>query len=104
MAERQRHGFDYQNKILETFNIQGTENYMDKWDGHENHNDIIVPGSIKCSKLFGEIGLGDIRRISQINEDFILYSGHWKDRKDNIVEDYRIKIDKDVWIKTIYIS
>jgi len=96
-TERQNHGFDYQDNIFERGDVRRTDGYTDKWDGYRIVAGKSTPTSIKCCKYRSEIGLGDIRRQSQIDENFSAVIGFWEKTKDNIVEEHEIVIDKDTW-------
>ena len=101
MAERQVHGFDYQNELdLLNENLILSTEYIGKWDGYENFNGIKYPASIKCIKEKASIDFGDIKRISKIDEDFILYVGFWLDKNTKkAVKHYKVLINKENWKK-----
>jgi hypothetical protein len=97
MAERQKHGFDYENlKMLEN-NLVKQENYTSKWDTYEVYNGAQTGVSIKCIGLNSSIDFGDFIRQTQVDEDFILYVGFWSGSKNKIVEEYKVLIKADVW-------
>lgn len=97
MAERQRHGFDYEELKINENNLIKEDNYTAKWDTFETYNGLKTPVSIKCIGLNSSIDFGDFKRQTEVSEDFILYVGFWKGNKNNIVEEYKILINKDVW-------
>ncbi len=86
MAEVQRHGFDFENWVKETFFARSHINYMEKWDVPSELNiSIAVPGglqrlpvSIKTCKHGSPIGFGDALRQFENEEDFLLIVGFWK--------------------------
>jgi hypothetical protein len=101
MAERQVHGFKYEEKCFKNnphWNSNSDE-YTAKWDAFDTIEQ--KPVSIKCIQLGASIDFGDIFRMSSIDEDFILQVGFWADEKDNIVEEYTINISKQEWSKII---
>lgn len=105
MAERQIHGFDYQNELNSTNeNLVLNTEYTGKWDGFEEYNRIKYPASIKCIKLKASVDFGDIKRISQIDEDFILYVGFWSDNKTKKAnKHYKVLVSKENW-KNIWVT
>lgn len=100
LMERQKHGFLYEQNKIREFDILKNGNYTDKWDGNIlNINDKMynLPISIKCIQKGGSVDFGDFFRQSDIDEDFILIIGFWEGKKDNIIEEYIIKINIDNW-------
>jgi hypothetical protein len=97
MAERQKHGFNYQSMVIIKESLIEDENYTAKWDAY-NPN-INKPASIKCIGVSGSVDFGDFKRQTEVDSDFILYVGFWKGKKDNIVEEYKILIKKENWDK-----
>ena len=86
--ERQKHGFTYQERVIEKFNIKATESYTNEWDGTLNG----VPVSIKTEKFGSDIEMADYFRISSITQDFYLIVGFWEGEKDNIVDEHVLLI------------
>lgn len=86
MPEVQRHGFDFENWVKETFFAEFDANYTQKWDipVQANHLKIIpkefrnLPVSIKTCKFGSPIGFGDAIRQFNNNEDFLLIVGFWQ--------------------------
>ena len=97
MAERQRHGFEYEYMKINENNLIKEENYTAKWDTFEIYNDVKTPVSVKCIGFNSSIDFGDFKRQTEVDKDFILYVGFWKGKKDNIVEEYKVLINKDFW-------
>jgi hypothetical protein len=97
MAERQKHGFEYEKLKINENNLIKEENYTAKWDTFEIYNGTKTPVSIKCIGINSSIDFGDFKRQTEIDEDFILYIGFWKVNKNNIVEEYKVLINKNVW-------
>ena len=88
MAERQLHGFTYQNHIISKYNLISDKDYIGEWDAYYHD----YPVSIKTKQLGGDIEMADIFRQAHITQDFILQVGFWKDKKDNIVEEHTLLI------------
>lgn len=97
MAERQRHGFEYEEAKMSQNGLIKEENYTAKWDTFEILDGVKIPVSIKCIGINSSIDFGDFKRQSQVDQDFILYVGFWKGQKTNIVEEYKVLINKDIW-------
>lgn len=100
MAERQIHGFNYQAEIINRYNLSkidpetGEElTYTSKWDAFF-HN---IPVSIKTKELGKNVEMADIFRQSDVESDFILQVGFWKDTESNIVKEYTLYIPKNDW-------
>ncbi len=89
MAERQQHGFKFEQLCKEKYKVILAKNYTNRFDGKLNN----LPVSIKCEKLGSDIELADYFRNSQITEDFYMIVGFWKDTKENIVETHLLKIN-----------
>jgi hypothetical protein len=97
MAERQQHGFLYQEKIINENKLIEDKNYTSKWDGFNKEYNL--PTSIKCISKKGSIDFGDFRRQTEVETDFILYLGFWEGNKENINEEYKVLIKKENWQK-----
>ncbi len=105
MAERQKHGFEYEQRVIAENNVitddknslVKEEGYTDKWDMYESIDSNKYPVSVKCIGFKSSIDFGDFRRQTNVNDDFILYVGFWKNKKDNIVEEYKVIISKENW-------
>lgn len=93
MAERQIHGFNYQNHIITKYHLTATHNYTDEWDAFYRN----IPVSIKTKKRGGNIELGDIYRQAHINKDFLIFIGFWDGDESNIVEEYILYIPATEW-------
>lgn len=86
MAEVQKHGFDFENWVKETFFVKSHVDYTEKWDVPSALNiSTVVPGalqrlpvSIKTCQLGKAIYFGDALRQSENQEDFLLIVGFWK--------------------------
>lgn len=86
MAEVQRHGFDFENWVKETFFAEFNAAYTQKWDVPDEANCLAkipngfhhLPVSIKTCKFGSPIGFGDALRQYNNNENFLLIVGFWK--------------------------
>jgi len=101
MAERQIHGFLYEQKCFVDFPwwTSNGDEYTAKWDGYDTR--LKMPISIKCIQKGASIDFGDIFRMASIDEDWVLRVGFWEGEKTNIVEEYTIIIRKSEWQKLI---
>ncbi len=109
MAEVQRHGFDFENWVKETFFAEFKANYTQKWDIPKEANSLEIipnefrnlPVSIKTCKFGSPIGFGDALRQFKNDEDFLLIVGFWKQSGDykNFVATEGVKIIASEWQK-----
>lgn len=91
MAEVQRHGFDFENWVKETFFAKFEAKYTQKWDIPKEANYLTkvpksfhkLPVSIKTCKYGSPIGFGDALRQYNNNEDFLLIVGFWTQSGNN---------------------
>ena len=68
--ERQIHGFNYEQKIVNENNLVKTTNYTDKWDTFEGE----TPASIKCIGVKASIDFGDFKyQIDAFNRTILTY-------------------------------
>lgn len=95
MAERQEHGFVYEQSIIKKYNLKPSIHYIHKDDGYKND----IPVQIKCIKHKSSIDLGDLWRNGNKSESFYLIIGFWKGKKDNIIEEHILFIDHKKWNK-----
>lgn len=94
MAEVQRHGFDFENWVKETFFAEFKASYTQKWDVPDGANYLAkipnefhrLPVSIKTCKFGSPIGFGDALRQYNNDEDFLLIVGFW--RQDGIYKNF----------------
>ena len=94
-TERQSHGFIYEEKIIQKFNLKKEENYTASWDARTGSG---VPVSIKTEKINSDIELADLfRNAIERNEDFYLIVGFWNENKTNIVEEHILYIPYSDW-------
>ena len=109
MSEVQKHGFDFENWVKETFFAKFTANYTQKWDVSKEANHLTtipkefqnLPVSIKTCKFGSPIGFGDAIRQFNNKEDFLLIVGFWKQNGNykNFVAVEGVKIIADEWRK-----
>ena len=83
MCERQKHGFEFEKKMIEKYNLSKCLNYTDKYDAYLNN----IPVSIKCIKNKSSICLGDYLRNKNTKQDFYLIVGFWEGNKSNIIKE-----------------
>ena len=86
--ERQKAGFDYQEQVIQKYNLQPDNNYTGHWDAYYRG----VPVSIKLEKYHSDIEMADIFRQSQITEDFYLICGFWQGNPQNVIEEHLLFI------------
>lgn len=98
--ERQKHGFNYENNIINQFKMEKEPNYTSKFDARYNNRAV----SIKVAKAHSDIELGDYFRQSMLEEDFYLFVGFWSGEKDNIIEEYTLFIPKEEWTSLFDLS
>lgn len=91
--ERQKHGFDFQTRILQEIKAIETTNYTDKWDGYIGS----LPISVKCIKKDSSIDMADVFRNSKIDHDFLLIIGFYTTNPLNPEEIHYLYIKADEW-------
>ena len=107
MAEVQRHGFDFENWVKDTFFAEFKSSYTQKWDVPSEANHLAkipkelnhLPVSIKTCGFGSPIGFSDALRQYNNNGDFLLIVGFWKQDKEykNFVAIEGVKILADDW-------
>lgn len=95
--ERQKHGFEYENKKLEMFGLEKCKNYISEYDAL--CGDICV--QVKCIKYGCAVELGDYFRNKRKTKDFIMIIGFWKGDKSNIVEEGIYYIDHTKFVANL---
>lgn len=95
-TERQGHGFEYEQQVLQRFNLQ-TCGYISPFDAVCGNIHI----QIKCIKHGCAIELGDYFRNKRKNVDFILIIGFWKTTKDNIVDEYIFLVQHELFTSNL---
>lgn len=89
---RQKHGFVYQSKVINKYNLLEQNDYTAEYDAMYKN----IPVQIKCSKYGGSLELGDYRRNKNKNKDFILAIGLWKNNdtlRKTIKKEYLLYIE-----------
>lgn len=109
MAEVQRHGFDFENWVKETFFEKFDVTYTEKWDVSAEANSLEIipeefrnlPVSIKTCKNNSPIALGDALRQFRNDEDFLFIVGFWEQSgiNKNIVSAEAVKVMAKDWRK-----
>lgn len=94
MAERQKHGFIFEDSIVNKEKLIKSKNYTDAFDAYNNNG---TPYQIKTIKYGSSIDLGDIFRNANKDKDFYLIIGFWEGAKDNIIEIYKLFIPYKKW-------
>jgi hypothetical protein len=98
-SERQKHGFIYQNKVINKYNLLEQKEYTAEYDATYKS----IPVQIKCSKYGSSLELGDYRRNKNKNKDFILAVGLWKNVAANkqITNEYMLYIEHYNYTKNL---
>lgn len=101
MPEKQKHGFNYEEFIINKYCLKKETKYTHKWDAYGIYN---IPIQIKLIKNGRSIDLGDLFRNKEINNDFILHIGFWTIDKspEKIEKCITLYINKDIW-NSLYI-
>lgn len=103
MAEVQSHGFIFENWVKDTFFDSYRGGYSDKWDIPAKFNKKFgnLNVSIKTAKYGSTIGLGDALRQFDINDDFLIIVGFWKQngKYKKIVNVSSVVVNSKVWRK-----
>lgn len=86
--ERQKAGFEYQEKCIKKYGLKADNEYTGHWDAYYKD----IPVSIKLEKHGTDIELADIFRQMDVKEDFFLLVGFWENEKTNIVEEHLLYI------------
>lgn len=96
MAERQKHGLDFQKKMCLEKNLKESSEYIGQWDAFDSND---YPCVIKTFKKGSEIPLADIFINSSRDKNFRMILGVWDGFKSNIIEIIDIIIDYKKFIK-----
>ena len=93
MAERQIHGFIFEEKYIKDNNLIKNDNYTGKPDATCPNTGLAY--SLKCTKLGGSPDMGDLFRAAECNFDFMLVVGYYENtsNKTNIIKIDEIFID-----------
>ncbi len=90
----QVHGFIYENKIINKYQLQPTKPCTHKFDAYYRSR---IPVQIKCIKYGSEICLGSLLNNQSITSDFILHIGFWQTDKSNIIQEHTLYINQKFW-------
>lgn len=96
--ERQKHGFEYQRRVIEKYNLFEDKNYTGVWDAFDLHG---MPYIIKTFKKGTEIPLSDLFNNQSRDRDFYLVYGIWSKDTTNIIEEKVIEISIRKWSKLL---
>lgn len=96
MAERQEHGFIYEEHFINENKLIKEKSYTAKFDARNSEG---TPYQIKTIRLGSSIDLGDYFRNANIEEDFFLIISFWKEKRQDIVEVHKLFIDCNEWKK-----
>ena len=91
-AAKQFHGFQYEQKIIQKFNLKKAHQYTSPYDAHLG----VLNIQIKCMQYGSSVEFGDYMRNKTKNDNFILVVGFWKDFKDNIIQEHIYNVDVDI--------
>ena len=94
MAERQKHGFMFEQYCAERYNLTLNEDYTARFDALTEDG---VPVSIKCEKFGSDVELADLFRNAENDTDFILIVGFWETEKTNIIDIKSCFINASKW-------
>jgi hypothetical protein len=107
MPEVQKHGFDFENWVKDSFFGQILVTYTEKWDipAQFNLSNGVpaelrgLPVSVKTCKYGGQIGFGDALRQHGNAEDFLLVVGFWEQAGayKNFVAVEGVKVTTAAW-------
>lgn len=92
-TERQSHGFTFEEKVINHFNMTKSEGYTSEWDAYLQG----TPVSIKVAKAGSDIEMADYFRNCNKTEDFYLIVGFWQGEKTNIISSYTLFIPYEEW-------
>ncbi len=88
---KQHHGFLYEQKVIDKFQLQKATSYTSPFDAHRASLNI----QIKCIQHGSSIEFGDYLRNKKKTENFVLVVGFWKDAKDNIIQEDIFNVNAD---------
>lgn len=95
---KQFHGFQYEQKVIERFNLQKAKNYTSPYDAqHKSHNI-----QVKCMQHGSSVEFGDYLRNKQKTNNFILIVGFWKHEKDNIIQEHIFDVNVSTLSSNLY--
>lgn len=97
-TERQAHAFEFEEYIIQKFNLEVEPVYTHEWDAYYKN----IPVSIKYQRKGTNIELGDINRQRTKTKSFILIVGFWdytnlKNEEKVAEEIYFLYINLNFW-------
>jgi len=98
---RQFHGFYYENRIINRYNLIKTPTYTHPYDAQTTNG---MPVQIKCVKLGSSINLGSYFNNKNRQEDFILHIGFWKTNRRNVIKEKTLHITNRSWSSLFTLS
>lgn len=95
MTARQAHGFKFEKAMIVEHRLAPAPRGAHKWDGFAPQTGL--PVSVKTRAHRQALGMGDFFRQGQVDSDFYICAGFWKDKYNNIIQKNIVKIPVDVW-------
>lgn len=95
---RQHHGFQYEQKVIQKFNLQKAKGHTAPYDAHHKSLNI----QIKCMQYGTSIEFGDYLRNKSKSSNFILVVGFWKDDKENIIQEQIFDVNVHAFTNNLY--
>jgi hypothetical protein len=94
--ERQKHGFIYEDYIIQKYQLIKNIKYNGHFDAITTNN---IPVQIKYIKNKSEICLGDFRRNMNIDVDFIFHVGFYinSENEYKTINEFTLMIDHEKW-------
>lgn len=92
--ERQKHGFLYEQAVIEKYHLVKSNDYTAEWDAFSNSG---IPVSIKLEKYGSDIEMADFFRNAKNTKSFYLVVGFWYEKKNNIRDEQIVLIPGDEW-------
>lgn len=93
---RQAHGFRYEDRVIERFNLTKFGNATAAWDAKTSSGKLV---NIKTKKYRRSVEFGSWHRHLEIKKDFFLVIGFWYDSKSEMVEELIIDVPANEWKK-----
>lgn len=91
---RQAHGFKYETRVREQFELTKTKSAIDPFDARTQSGVLV---SIKTKEYGKAVELASWLNHLRVTEDFYMVVGFWQNEKDNIVEELIMKIPATFW-------
>ena len=87
--------------VIERYGLRAAAQYTARTDALTHDN---IPVQIKLTKKGGEVCLGSLQNNQEVESDFILHLGFWKDQKDNIVEELTFFVSIEEWKSHLFLE